>query len=378
MDKKQQIKSRNPKFKEKPQRPFSIEKIAKSINCGDLIKSIKYKYIDPKIRRKKEKTSRNKIVKRIQDKLDEEMYSARKIKYRKYKHIKEPIFNSLSYRQPSSNYYLKKKNSEFILPLIIKNKKINESYNQSKKEDNNLISTSGMINRKRLTNLNNSKMTISALLNILKDKKEREMMMGKNYKSLDDIHNINAKYNLNLNTKNKNNISKNKIKYERKLTKNGLLANLFHKYSAVNNNKANISLKIEEKNEMDDHSSNVSFDLGKEICIINSGNSKNNSNSDSTFLTKLRNRNDNIDISKIINRHNNLIWSIKKNNNKIIDKDKNIYINCLLSRVQSKLNRDKIFYRNNGKTIYELDKEFSYRRLKHFENIINKLFDKGD
>ena len=34
--------------------PFSIEKIAKSINFGNLINSIKYKYITPKIKRKKE------------------------------------------------------------------------------------------------------------------------------------------------------------------------------------------------------------------------------------------------------------------------------------------------------------------------------------
>ena len=52
------IKSRNSIFlneKSKIVRPFSIEKIAKSINCGNLINSIKYKYIDPKIKRKKEK-----------------------------------------------------------------------------------------------------------------------------------------------------------------------------------------------------------------------------------------------------------------------------------------------------------------------------------
>ena len=48
--------------------------------------------------------------------------------------------------------------------------------------------------------------------------------------------------------------------------------------------------------------------------------------------------------------------SIKKNNYKIIDKDKNIYINCLLSEIEIELNRDKILYKNNGKTIYELDK----------------------
>ena len=118
--------------------------------------------------------------------------------------------------------------------------------------------------------------------------------------------------------------------------------------------------------------------MGKEIAIINYNSNNSISNSGNTFLTKLTNKNDNIDINKIINRHNNLILSIKKNNHKIIDKDKNTYINCLLSNAQNELNKDKILYRNNGKTIYELDKDFSYKRLKHFENIINKLFAKND
>ena len=69
-----------------------------------------------------------------------------------------------------------------------------------------------------------------------------------------------------------------------------------------------------------------------------------------------------------------MIWSIKKNNHKIIDTDRKISINFLLSKVQSELNRDKILYKNNGKTIYELDKELSYKRFKNFENIVNKLF----
>ena len=65
------------------------------------------------------------------------MYSSPKIRYHKYKNIKQPILNSLSFSESNNNNYLKKKNSEFILPLIIKNKKINESYNKAKKEDNN-------------------------------------------------------------------------------------------------------------------------------------------------------------------------------------------------------------------------------------------------
>ena len=56
--------------------PFSIEKIAKSINCRNLINSIKYKYITPKIKRKKETINLSyRKSKIIQDKLDEEMYS---------------------------------------------------------------------------------------------------------------------------------------------------------------------------------------------------------------------------------------------------------------------------------------------------------------
>ena len=62
-------------------RPFSIEKIAKSINCGNLINSIKYKYITPKIKRKKETINLSyRKSKIIQDKLDEEMYSGAKNK----------------------------------------------------------------------------------------------------------------------------------------------------------------------------------------------------------------------------------------------------------------------------------------------------------
>ena len=95
-------------------------------------------------------------------------------------------------------------------------------------------------------------------------------------------------------------------------------------------------------------------------------------------MTKLNDNKDNINISKIINRHNNLIWSIQKKNKKIIDKDKNIYINCLLSNVENEIKRDKIIYKNNGKTVYELYKDSSYKRLKKFENITNKFLCEKD
>ena len=65
-------------------------------------------------------------------------------------------------------------------------------------------------------------MTINALYNIIKNKNE---LMDNEYRSFDNIYNINEKYNLNLNLKEKNNncyINKNRV--QRKLTKNDLLA----------------------------------------------------------------------------------------------------------------------------------------------------------
>ena len=128
-----------------------------------------------------------------------------------------------------------------------------------RQEDNNFISTSGMISRKRLNKLKKKKMAISALYNITKYKNE---LMDNEYRSFDNIYNINEKYNLNLNLKEKNNNSYiNKNRVQRKLTKNGLLAYLFHKYSTVNNNKGCNPKKKEEKFDIDDISSNVSFNL---------------------------------------------------------------------------------------------------------------------
>ena len=350
------------KFKEfdPKERPFSIEKIAKSINCGSLINSIKYKYIDPKIKRKKDiHKNASKKSKKIQDKLDEEIYSARKIRYHKYINLKEINSSPISSRELGrNNNSLKLKNREFKLPLIIKNKKINESYREIKKEEKDLLSTSGMINSKRLS-----------------DNKKKKI-------------NTNIRKKLNLNIKNSYNYNR-KNKFMRKLTKVGLLTNLYQKYSSVNNNKDNFNKINEIKSESKDCSSNVSFDLGKEISKINNNFSKdtyiNLSNlqyskdniGEKIFLTKIKSNNYNLDISKIINRYNNYILSIKKNNYKRLDINNKIYINCLLSKVQTELDIDKIVYKNNGKTIYELDKELSYKRLKKFENIINRLYIKN-
>ncbi len=209
-----------------------------------------------------------------------------------------------------------------------------------------------------------------------------------NYSKLNHIYSRNNRNNLNYNLNSKQETNKEnfiKLNLKRKLTKIGLLNNLYHKYSSVSNdvnnsntidtNSQNKEKKIEIFN---DNSSNISIDLGKEISEMTNNINKNNhiNGRNRTFLTKMTKSTDNIDINKIIYRHNNEIWNIKKKNEGIIDIDQKIYINCLLSKVESNIQRDKIVYENNGKTIYEFDKEFSYRRLKRFENLINKLIAK--
>ena len=215
---------------------FSIEQIGKS---KDLINSIKYKYIDPKIKRKKNIIQNGKKSKRIQDKSDEEIYSARKIKYRKYINLKEINSNPLSFRQyKKNNFFLKLKKNEMKLPLI-KNKILNESYKEIKKEEKDLLFTSGMMSCKKLNKNKKNKITIETLINIIRNKKNK--LRKDDYNSFDNINTNNIKNKFTLNIENNNNFNHNisnngKKKFERKLTKKGLLTNLYQKYSSINNN----------------------------------------------------------------------------------------------------------------------------------------------
>ena len=91
---------------------------------------------------------------------------------------------------------------------------------------------------------------------------------------------------------------------------------------------------------------------------------------DYTFLTKIKDEY----ISHLSQRYNNIISNIKKNNTQIININKQINVNCLLSKVNENLKREQLFLDINKKTLYELEKESSYRRVKKFEDFINKLY----
>ena len=307
-------------------RSFSIEKIAEAIGCGYMIDSIRYKYIDPKIKKRKEFVFHNKKnKKKLQDKLDEDIYSSRKIKFHKYETMDEPMVNALSSREKRSI------SSQFILPPITLNKK----------EENNFIITSGMIGAKNFNNFKINKIRISSLINTDINNKYLKYF---NYKSLNN--NTTNKYHFNLKEKKSNKISK----YIKKLTKFGLITKLFHKHSSAESNKVKI-------NEKENNSNNFSYDLGN-----------------SMFLTNLKGSNSikKIDIRKIMNRDKNLLYTIRRSNNKVINENKNIFKNYF----QSELHRDQILYKKNGKSISKLEKDDDYQRIKKFEKNVDNMIKK--
>ncbi len=353
-------------------RTFSLDQISRSINNINKNALFTKKNIKLKTRKKKEILSfPKKKSRKKRNNLDDDVYGSKIINYHKYRNLRESFSNYNTAKNKNNDCIIfNNQDCKVVLPSIIQNIKINQSYNDGAKiEEDDLLSISGMINSKKLNYNKINKITIHSLMH--NGNKNKKLLIN-NYKKIDHIPYMNDKFKLNHNLKNINK----KINLTKKLNKMGLLTRLYHKHSSVGNNNSDLkhydsqAKEDKEENEKDDCSSNNSMDLGKDLSII----INNNNEKEKLFVTKLKKNNDNIDISKIINRHSNLIMNIKKKNNNIIDKDNKIYINCLLSKVQSEINRDKIVYRSNGKTIYELDKELSYRRIKRFEKIINKVY----
>ena len=64
------------------------------------------------------------------------------------------------------------------------------------------------------------------------------------------------------------------------------------------------------------------------------------------------------------------LFEINKN---IINNAQKVYINCLLSKVKEKIEPDKLIYEHIDKTTFELQRESSYKKVKIFESIIDKI-----
>lgn len=300
------------------------------------------------------------------------IFSNKKFNFKHIKYIKSTrnhifkgnfnwLINSLSYKNLDANNSLFNiERAENFLPKILrlnnnsqehnikKNKSGTNLYLEKEQKDQNFRITCGMLSSKRLLKERNNKLKINSFMinsakkyNSLTDEEEEK-------KSVKDM--------------NKNFTSRNNINNKRKInnffinryTKTAMLNNLFQKYSSINNttNRCNLSENIN-------------------LSTFNDKN--NNDQSKVNFITKLKNKG----ISHLSERYNNILSKIKKNNSQIININKKIYINCLLSKVGEDLKKEKIFLDKNKKTLFELDKESSYRRIKKIENIIIKLYKKN-
>ena len=355
-------------------------RISKGINCNNEIHLLKPKIID--LMTKKNVTKKivlNEYKKPFTNaklnlvfKNNIPIFSNKKFNFKNIKYIKSTrnhifkgnfnwLINSLSYKNLDTNNSLfNVERAENFLPKILrlnnnsqehnikKSKSGTNLYLEKEQNEQNFRITCGILSSKRLLKERNNKLKINSFMinsakkyNSLTDEEEEKKPVKDMNKDFTSRNNINNKRKI-------NNFFINRY------TKTAMLNNLFQKYSSINNttNRCNLSENIN-------------------LSTFNDKN--NNDQSKVNFITKLKNKG----ISHLSERYNNILSKIKKNNSQIININKKIYINCLLSKVGEDLKKEKIFLDKNKKTLFELDKESSYRRIKKIENIIIKLYKKN-
>ena len=142
-------------------------------------------------------------------------------------------------------------------------------------------------------------------------------------------------------------------------TKFALLTNLYHKYSSTSSG----SIKKNKDDSM----------IDKYYKKVNSDDELKKENSQ--FYLTYYNPNLIYNFNNIYKRNLNFPGN-QKNNNNIINKDNKIHINCLMSKINSKINTKKIFPNINGKTIYNLQKDNTYMRIQNLDNIFYEIMKK--
>ena len=213
---------------------------------------------------------------------------------------------------------------------------------------------------------------IRSFSNICKDND----LSNDKYSEENNINEIDSKYNLNLNSKIKYK-KLNSIFHGKKYTKFGILNKLFEYYSSQSKNG------ISPNNEnMENKSSNyINFSKSNNSIIDNNDEmSKNNIDESNIFLTKIKsNKNESeekynkFSVTRFISDRCS-VGDINKRNKKIIEDNKKVSIDCLLSKIERKISVKKILYKYLDKTIYEIENDKSYTRLKEFEkNILDIL-----
>lgn len=348
-------------------RKFSIEKIATAIHAENLVSSLRNKYNDPLILYKR-KVPKNKI-KHQRTFSNEDAFSLGKLLISKLYNSKES--------KDKINF-----NEQNLLPMI-------SSKNTKEIKTNQLLATSGMFKSKNYYKNAFQKLKLGNVMNF---KNNADSIYQDLYPQTENINKFKDKYNLNLNLKFSNedkNKNKNKFFSPRMFHKKDLMKYLYNKnifsptdvnynnnnFHKVDNTKNMQTINIKQKKTNIDERKSLTID---ELLEKNNNNSNQN-----TFITKLKSKIFNNDEKKENDKSTNLmkepnkkIFSFLFHKNKdIITHDKNIHVDCLYSKVISKIDEKNLIYNPCGKvkTNYAIIKEPSYKKIKKFEIMIDKV-----
>ena len=368
-------------------RPFILEKFEKDLYSPNLINILNNKNKNPLIQKKKElkKIKIPRKLKLIPKKKEDASFPNNKTPFLRL----IPNIHNLSKKlnERKINKKLIRQRSDFDLPMITKHKIHNKPEEIEKNtmtffDDNTLsnlkeenLINNEMLGPKDLYNNISRKLSICSFMNKLPGDKS----LLENYKIINDVNIINDKYNLKLNLNNIKSHLTSKIFDGRKYNIYGMLNKLFQYYSSETNNSIYKNNKNNssnfDTNENKINSKDIQSDEGENTMEIMKDNIYEDDSN--TFLTKLKNYNvpekkrKEFNISKLIKRRYSL--SDIKRNNEIIKNDKNVRLHCFLSKVQKDISLKKILYKYIDKTLYEFEDDPSYKRVKEFEDKIEKL-----
>ena len=381
--------------KKKKKREFSLEQIASAINCGNMISSIRNKYIDPLIIRRKNILPKIKIRK-LKCNQNNDPYSLNKMLLHEFIKKKQSLTKTqkIEKEEEEEEKAIQTKNntSNKLFPLIPNNNSQNFN-NQLSRNSDLLLITSGMFKQKEYCKDPIQKVKLGNILSLKYNSGEHLNM----YPKIENVHKINERYNLQLDLKHLNSKCLS-VKKGKKLTKKGLMNNLYKKYmtssstgiNAENLNDTNSTNKTKKRHKTRKASTIVSRNSQNNIIktnTVSASDSENNtvdvfkndffSEDKNTFITKLNVENEDKKEKKG-NENNKKRIKLKKlklfeNNKDIIKYDQKVTIDCLRSKVKENIEHNKLIYKHINKTTFEAQKEPGYKKVKKFESIIDNI-----
>ena len=398
-------------------RPFILEKIEKDIykRKYKLLKSnsCDRRLIELKQNIKKKIKKINPIIENPSSNNNKNIYKF--IEKQKDNLVIESIKNKINNIIPMKRMIVKRQKSDIDLPLIKQHKTRRQLYGKDSIrtalssfdiENNKInidnITKNNIIESNDLFNEKSRIVKIRSILNVSKNEDESIQNEQKIY----DINEINDKYNLELNIGSKP--KKENIFNGKRYTIIGMLNKLFQYYSSESNpikmssdkdNKTSNYMNISNfnstplfhrENEYNNINSNITKSTDKynynrksSSDIINNQQEIKGDDTN-TFITKINisketkdEKEQEFNVTKFINNRCS-VNDVTKRNKEIIDNNKRVKIDCLMSKMEKNISIKKILYKYLDKTIYELQNDKSYTRLRELEkNIIEILKKEG-